>query len=235
MVSVTAPVIDPAAYARWRATALGSTVERVETAAVLGLAGRLAGRSVLDVATGDGTYALAAAGLGARVTALDLRQEMLEAARFRAAARGVRLGLVQGDARALPFSSGSFEVVIAVTVLCFVREARAAVREMARVLRPGGRLVLGELSAFSPWAAGRRVRGWLGASTWRGARFWTRRDLAGLVGGAGLRVARTTSAVYFPRCAAVACALAPLDPLFAHLHLPGAAFLALAADKPESP
>lgn len=221
-------------YARWRASPLGAITERVETKVVFDLAGDLRGKRVLDVGTGDGTYAIEAAERGAIVTALDLKQEMLDAAQARATSRGVEVTLQQGRAEQLPFKDASFDVVIAVTVLCFVPDAQRAVGEMARVLVPGGRVVLGELGRFSVWAAERRVRGWLGANTWRHAQFWSRADLEALAQGAGLHAANVRGAVFFPPNGIAARLVAPVEPLLTCLHAPGAAFLALAADKPES-
>ena len=228
------PVIAAEAYARWRASPLGSITERVETEVVFALSGQLAGRRVLDVGTGDGTYAIEAAWRGAIVTALDPEQSMLEAARARAAQRGLSVMFRRGHAEALPFEDGSFDVVLGVTVLCFLREALTAVREMARVLAPGGRLVLGELGRHSVWAAERHVRGWLGAPTWRHARFRSRHELAVLVEGAGLRVAEVRGSVFFPPNQLAARAMARFEPFLTRVHAPGAAFLALAADKPEN-
>ncbi|CAG0982007.1 hypothetical protein MYXO_01912 [Myxococcaceae bacterium] len=116
----------------------------------------------------------------------------------------------------------------------FVPDAQRAVGEMARVLVPGGRVVLGELGRFSVWAAERRVRGWLGASTWRRAQFWSRSELAALARGAGLHAANVRGSVFFPPSGVAARLVAPVEPLLTRLHAPGAAFLALAADKPES-
>lgn len=225
--------VTPETYARWRATALGDLTERAEVEAVFDIAGSLGGRRVLDVGAGDGTYALEAASRGAHVTALDVDQEMLDAARARAARRGIPLELHAGRAEALPFSDAELDLVLAVTVLCFVPDAPAAIREMARVLAPGGRLVLGELNRRSVWAAQRRLRGWLGSESWRRAHFWSPTELEKLVRAAGLNVVRVRAAVFFPPSGLAARAMAPLDPLLGRLHAPGAAFLALAAEKPE--
>ena len=229
---MTDPVVAPHSYARWRATTLGAITERAEAAVIFELAGALRGKRVLDVGTGDGGYAIEAATRGAVVTGLDEDRAMLEAARARAAERGVALALVDGNAVALPFADASFDVVLAVTVLCFVDDAGPAVRELARVLTPGGRLVIGELARFSVWATERRVRGWLGASTWRRAHFWTRAELAALIRQAGLRVNDDRGAVFFPPNAVVAHAMAPIEPLLASARAPGAAFLAFVAEKP---
>jgi len=226
------PSLGPETYARWRASTLGRIAERVEVGVVLSLTGSLAGKRVLDVGTGDGTYAIEAARRGARVTALDAETSMLDAARARAERRGVSLDLVQGRAERLPFEDGAFELVLAVTVLCFLPDPLAAVREAARVLVPGGRIVLGELGRYSVWAAERRVRGWLGSSTWSRAHFWSRRELATLARRAGLRVQDVRGGVYFPPMSVAARWLERIDPVLTRARAPGAAFLALAADKP---
>jgi ubiquinone/menaquinone biosynthesis C-methylase UbiE len=226
------PLTTAETYARWRASTLGKITERVETDLVFMLAGRLAGKRVLDVGTGDGTYAVEAAARGAIVTGLDSEQEMLEAAARRAAQRQICLTLRRASAARLPFDAGSFDVVLAVTVLCFVPDALPAVREMARVLVPRGRCVLGDLARFSIWAAERRLRGWCGAQPWRRAHFWSRRELVRLAQAAGLQLDCVRGAVFFPPIGAVARAVSPIDPLLTRLRAPGAAFLVLAADKP---
>jgi SAM-dependent methyltransferase len=131
----------------------------------------------------------------------------------------------------LPFGDGIFDVVLAVTVLCLVEEPLAAVREMARVLAPGGRLVVGELGRWSVWAAERRVRGWFGAATWSRAHFCSRRELMMLARAASLRPVQTRGAVFFPPSGVAARLLAPVDPLLSRAGARGAAFLAISADK----
>lgn len=227
----TQSTVSAEAYARWRATTLGGITERVESRVVLDLLGDPRGKRVLDVGTGDGAYAIEAAARGAIVTAVDLQPAMLDAARARAARRGVDATWLSADAERLPFGDASFDAVVAVTVLCFVADPARAVREMARVLVPGGRLVLGELGRRSLWAAERRLRGWLGAHTWRSARFWSRDDLERLARAAELRVSEVRGAVFFPPIGALARWMAPVDHRLGRLRVPGAAFLALAADR----
>jgi SAM-dependent methyltransferase len=141
---------------------------------------------------------------------------------------------MRGLAQHLPVRDACCDLVVAVTMLCFVAETevRQAVREMARVLKPGGRLVLGELSPWSLWAARRRVRGWLGSSLWRGARFHGPGQLRSLAAGAGLEIHALRGAVYYPPWWWAARLLARWDHLFSRLTNLGAAFLVLAADKP---
>ncbi len=227
--------VSPGAYARWRGTRLGELTERIERELVLDLAGPLSGRRVLDVGCGDGTYALAAASRGALCTAVDRFDEMLEAARQRALDSGAQIGFERGDANRLPFSDESFDVVLAVTVLCFVEDASRAVRELARVLVPGGRLVLADLNRWSTWAAWRRVRALFGSRTWRHARFCSAGGLTRLVTSAGLEVERADRAITYPPIESVARLLAPFDRSLSATTTLGAAFVAVAATRPPSP
>lgn len=230
--AVDEPIIASHAYARWRATELGKITERVEKDVVFGLHGSLRGKRVLDVGTGDGTYAIEAAARGAVVTALDPSSDMLDAARARAEAQGVNVTFIRARVEKLPLPNAAFDAILAVTVLCFVKDDSAAAREMARVLAPGGRLVLGELGRYSLWAAERRVRGLLGAPTWRRARFWSRGELAAVARDAALEVVDVRGAVFYPPSSTAARLAAPLERVLTRLRAPGAAFLAVAADKP---
>lgn len=95
-----------------------------------------AGTRVLDVGTGPGTAALAALERGARVRAVDADPGMVAAAR----ARGVPAEVAVLPR--LPFADGEFDAVVANFVLNHVGRPRAALAELRRVLRPGGRLAL---------------------------------------------------------------------------------------------
>ncbi len=225
--------IDPSEYARWRASPLGAVTEELEQAVVFDLAGPLAGKRVLDVGCGDGAYSIAAAERGAMVTGVDTSTDMLAAARRRADMAGVRVELRVGEATKLLFDKNTFDVVLAVTVLCFVPDADLAVAEMARVLAPGGRLVLGELGRRSAWTAWRRIRGWLGSERWRAARFRTAADLRDLVERAGLSVERVRGSVYYPPIPRMAPCLAPLDAPLSRATTLGAAFLVVTAKRGE--
>src|SRR5450432_1022980 len=113
--------------------------------AVMGRAAVRAGEHVLDVGTGTGAVAkraAAAAGETGRVVGVDISAEMLALARQGAANLGLHdLEFREGRAEALPAADAAFDVVVACLSMMFVIDREAAARELARVLKPGGRFV----------------------------------------------------------------------------------------------
>jgi demethylmenaquinone methyltransferase/2-methoxy-6-polyprenyl-1,4-benzoquinol methylase len=113
------------------------------------------GARVLDVATGTG---LVAAELLARhdvnIVAVDQSPEMLAAARRRFARRTGEVELLEAQAEALPFPAASFDAVTFTYLLRYVDDPAATMRELARVLRPGGRIASLEFGV-PPWAPAR--------------------------------------------------------------------------------
>jgi SAM-dependent methyltransferase len=101
-----------------------------------------AGSRVLDVATGSGNAALAAARSGAIVTGLDYVPGLLDRARARSSAEGFEIEFVEGDAEALPFADASFHKPSSVVGVLFTPDHAAAAAELLRVTRPGGTIAL---------------------------------------------------------------------------------------------
>lgn len=102
------------------------------------------GERVLDLGCGSGAATMAAAqqvGERGRVTGIDLSEEMLRLAGKRAEEQGIEIELHAGRAEEIPAESGSQDVVLASLSLMFVLDKPAAAREIARVLKPGGRFV----------------------------------------------------------------------------------------------
>lgn len=219
------------AYARWRASRLGRITDAVEQRLLLRRCAPLAGKRLLDVGCGDGFFAIAFAKAGAIVTGVDADPEMLSAAETNAVREGVSIAFSSGDAQALAFPDQTFDVVVATALLCLVRERETALAEMARVLKPDGRLIIGELGAWSVWNTLRRIRGAMGQEPWRSAHFFTPGELARLLRRAGLRPTSVTGAVYYPPLAFLAGLMSPFDSVFAKVSTFGAAFLVATADR----
>ena len=108
-----------------------------------------AGDRILEVGPGTGYYTLDVAEWvkpGGEIEILDLQQEMLDHTIRRAGERGlVNVNPTQSDATSMPYEDDSFDAAFLVTVLGEIPDQDAALRELARVLKPGGRLVVGEL------------------------------------------------------------------------------------------
>ena len=141
-------------HARTLFAPLGPSYDRVGAALSLGqdplwrrfLVSRLPrGGHVLDVATGTGLVAAELLRRGFRVTGLDQSPDMLEVARERF---GDRVELVEASADAIPFPDDTFDHVTVTYLLRYVDDPAATMQELARVVRPGGRIAM--LDFFVP-------------------------------------------------------------------------------------
>ncbi len=117
-------------------------------------AGVCAGQRVLDVATGSGNTALAAARRFCQVTAVDYVPSLLERGRQRAEAESLEIRFQEGDAENLPFPDASFDTVLSTVGVMFAPNQQQAARELLRVCRPGGTI------ALTAWVPEGMVGGW---------------------------------------------------------------------------
>ena len=177
------PFADPAmvvGYETWYETT-GRRADRLEKSLLKRLlAGFPPTSTLLEVGCGTGHFARWFGEQGLRVTGLDLSTAMLaEALRLDS------LSCVHGDALALPFPTGAFDLVVLITTLEFVPHPAVVLAEALRVARHG--LILGVLNRQS--RLGRQLKR-KGGGVWEAARFFTPAELVGLVGhaAAGRRV-----------------------------------------------
>ena len=158
------PVFDSTAdvYDRWYDTPEGQTIFNAEMKCLQSLRGE-AFEAWLEVGVGTGRFANA---LGIP-KGIDPSPHMLEIA----AKRGIEVHA--GNAEALPFPDESFEGILMALTLCFVANARQAVEECGRVLRPEGLLLLGIVPADSPWGQSYRTKASMGHTVYTHAHFRT--------------------------------------------------------------
>jgi SAM-dependent methyltransferase len=120
------------------------------------------GERILEVGPGTGYYSLDVAewiSPGGALHIFDIQQQMLDHAMHRARARGIgNITATKGDARDLPYPDAEFDAAYLVAVLGEIPDQDAALREVARVLRPGGRLVVGELFGDPHWVSPAALR-----------------------------------------------------------------------------
>jgi SAM-dependent methyltransferase len=129
--------VDDRRRARFLAHIAGAEVRGAALASLLPPAGR-----ILEVGCGTGGLLVAAAWRGMEIVGADIATRWLVVARRRLADRGIEVPLVGAQAERLPWSDGSFDAVVADSVLEHVADPAEALREWCRVVRPGGRLLV---------------------------------------------------------------------------------------------
>jgi len=117
----------------------------VEEVVVLSLLRRLRFHDVLDAGTGTGRHALRLAQMGKRVVGIDLCEPMLEVARAKARELGLDVEFRRASVLAVPEADESFDLVLSALALAHVEDLAGATRELVRVLRPGGHLIISDL------------------------------------------------------------------------------------------
>lgn len=138
-------------YDAWYDTPLGQYVDRVEKRLLGQLAQPRPGQRALDLGCGTGNHTRWLAGKGLRVTGLDESAAMLEVAARKAQQARTDVDWVRGDAEELPFQEGCLDLVVSVAALEFMARPDRVLAGALRLLRPGGRLVVGLLARDSAW------------------------------------------------------------------------------------
>ena len=145
---------------------IGEYVAGTQARVLANMVGRIQDRSIVDVGTGAGRAAILMARGGARVTAVDASEQMLEVARQRAAEERLTIRFVRGDAHALQFANREFDVAICLRVLMHAPDWRRCLGELCRVAE---RLVIFDypaaMSAALLESVSRRIVHTLGART----------------------------------------------------------------------
>jgi SAM-dependent methyltransferase len=131
--------------ATWSNFAIFENFTAIVAPRLVRFAGIVPGAKVLDVGCGTGVVGLTAARAGAQVTGVDLTPELIARAKENSAVMGVTADWREGDAEALPLPDGAFDVVVSQFGHMFAPRPEVAVREMLRVLKPGGTI------AFATW------------------------------------------------------------------------------------
>jgi SAM-dependent methyltransferase len=131
--------------AAWSNFAILEAITGTAAPRLVRFAGIKAGVEVLDVACGTGVVALTAARAGARVTGVDLTPELIVRAKENAALMKTEATFLDGDAEALPVPDAKFDFVVSQFGHMFAPRPEVTVKEMLRVLKPGG------IIAFSTW------------------------------------------------------------------------------------
>ncbi len=160
-------------YEQWFSTPFGKYADRLEKKLVFEMLGNIFGKKILDVGCGTGNYSLELASSGAEVYGIDSSEEMLEAARKMANESKEHITLQNAKAESLPFEKNEFDIIVCITA-CEFTNLKSTSKEMLRVLKPDGKLVLGILNKFSLYALQKSISSKLKkSSSFSGANFLT--------------------------------------------------------------
>jgi len=138
-------------YDQWYKTKLGRHVDETETRCAFELLKPGPGMKVLDVGCGTGNFSIKLARLGCVVTGIDISKEMLSVAAEKARMEGFKVDFQSMDVTAMKFADESFDIVISMAALEFMKDHSDAIDEMFRVLKKGGYLLVGTINRLSPW------------------------------------------------------------------------------------
>lgn len=144
---------DPEAdnYDGWYSTRLGKLVDDIETKASLHLLDPRENMRILDVGCGTGNYSIKLSQLGCSVVGVDISENMLEIAKKKSAKLNLNIRFLHSNSEELPFDDESFDAVISITAIEFFTNPGASVKEMLRVIKEKGSLVIGTINKDSPW------------------------------------------------------------------------------------
>ncbi len=191
--------MNAAEYDAWYDSRLGVACLESEIALLRRGAGDFKGKAVLEVGCGTGRFLLALGHEGGRAVGVDRDPAMLNFARRQTTQNlAGHFEWIEGDALAIPFPDGVFDVVFANTLLCFCKNPVAVIREMVRVCRPGGRVLIGELNPFSPCQWWRRLKAAFGSGSFVGASWHRPRDLLTALAASGLQTQWVGRAIFWP-------------------------------------
>lgn len=129
------------------------------------------GERILEIGPGLGQHAVEVAGYvgpEGRVDVLDIQQEMLDATVARAERRGIRnIVATLADSSGLPYEDASFDAAYIVTVLGEIPDPQHTLADLRRVLKPGGRLIVGEIVVDPDFVSARKLRSMAEATGFR--------------------------------------------------------------------
>lgn len=163
-------------YDMWFTTPVGSFVKKYETNLLLEMLQPRPDESILDVGCGTGVFTLDVLAAGAKIIGLDISFPMLIQAEKKTTQYSF-LGTL-GNMTTLPFADESFDKVFSMTALEFLSDATPAIKELQRVVRPGGTVVLTTLNSLSPWAKRRTKEAAKGHSLFTSMTFRSPSELA---------------------------------------------------------
>lgn len=167
-------------YDEWYDGKIGKFADEVETRLAFDMFLPRRGSRVLDVGCGTGNFSIKLAGYGCHVTGVDLSEKMLEIAKSKAKREKRDITFLPMDVYHLKFPDGYFDDVFSMAAFEFIKKPKKAYNEMFRVLKPGGRLLIGTINPESRWGDMYKSDGFQKNSVFKHAMFITLQQLTDL-------------------------------------------------------
>lgn len=139
-------------YDSWCNTPIGSYVDSLEKQLIEDVAFPKKGEAAIDLGCGTGIYSIWLAEKGLSVTGVDISKEMLKVAKEKSDDKHLAIDYKQADLYHLPYADETFDLAVCNIVLEFVDSPELVIAESLRVLKKGGRLVVGMIGKHSDWA-----------------------------------------------------------------------------------
>ena len=146
-------------YDSWCKTPIGSYVDFLGSQLIAEVSMPKSGEVAVDLGCGTGIYSIWLAEKGLTVTGVDISNEMLKVEREKSEAKNLSISFKQSDLHHLPFENNTFDLAVCNIVLEFVSSPELVIAEGMRVLKKGGRLVVGVIGKYSEWAGTYQERG----------------------------------------------------------------------------
>ncbi len=139
-------------YDAWYTDKKGSFVDKVETELAFNMMEIKKGMKILDVGCGTGNFSVKLAKKGCSVTGIDVSDEMLSIARKKASDLNLDIELMNMNVNNLSFDDNTFDGIISMTAFEFIEDAPKALKELLRVVKKGGQVLIGTIAGESSWS-----------------------------------------------------------------------------------
>ena len=164
-------------YDKWYSTKLGALVDEVETALSFKLIEPQKDMKILDFGCGTGNYSIKLAESGCLVTGMDISKKMLDIAEKKAEKSDLNIKFVYSESLKLPFKEETFDAALSIVTFDFIENSNNYFDEIFRVVKSGGRIVIGVINKDSSWGKLYQSEYFQNDSVFKYAHFFGKEDL----------------------------------------------------------
>ena len=180
-------------YDKWFQTKVGKYVDTTEKELIFSLLKTKRGMA-LDLGCGTGNYIFELKKRNFKIVGMDISKEMLKIA----LKKFPEVPLIRADAYKIPFKSNVFDLVLSITVFEFIKKPEEVLKEIYRILKPGGEFIIGTMNGRSLWFLFKRLKSIFVETAYRYARFYTPAELEILCRKTGFKEIETRGIIFFP-------------------------------------